>query len=49
MRKVIREIEVQAVTTFPVPVHAGKTIKTGTLRGVLRLAKIDLEALIEVL
>ena len=38
-----------SVTTFPVPVHAGKTIKKGTLRGILRkagLAPQDLAALL---
>jgi predicted RNA binding protein YcfA (HicA-like mRNA interferase family) len=31
------------VTTFPVPVHAGKTIKTGTLSGILRKANLNTE------
>ena len=37
------------VTTFPVPVHAGRIIKKGTLRGILRkvdLAPEDLAALL---
>ena len=36
-------------TTFPVPVHAGKTIKIGTLRGILRKAKMSEGRLIELL
>jgi len=32
-------------TTFPVPVHAGMTVKPGTLRGILRLARLDTEQL----
>jgi predicted RNA binding protein YcfA (HicA-like mRNA interferase family) len=35
--------------TFPVPVHAGKTVKIGTLKGILRKAKISEERLIELL
>ena len=35
--------------TFPVPVHAGKTIKIGTLKGILRKARISEERLIELL
>jgi len=31
--------------TFPVPVHAGKAIKEGTLRGILRKADISIERL----
>ncbi len=46
----LRRIEEDgSITTFPVPVHAGKTIKTGTLRGILRKAKTDPAALIAVL
>ena len=37
------------VTTFPVPVHAGKTIKTGTLRGILRKSGIDAKKLTDLL
>lgn len=37
------------VTTFPVPVHSGKMIKPGTLRGILRLARINVEQLIHLL
>ena len=32
-------------TTFPVPVHAGKTVKKGTLQGILRKAGLDAKAL----
>jgi len=35
--------------TFPIPVHKGKTLKTGTLRGILRKAGISVEQLIELL
>ena len=35
--------------TFPVPVHAGKTVKQGTLKGILRKANISVERLEEVL
>jgi predicted RNA binding protein YcfA (HicA-like mRNA interferase family) len=37
------------VTTFPVPVHAGRTLKRGTLHGILRKAGLDPEALSELL
>jgi predicted RNA binding protein YcfA (HicA-like mRNA interferase family) len=37
------------VRTFPVPVHAGRTVKKGTLRGVLRLADLDVDRLRELL
>ena len=37
------------VTTFPAPVHSGKMIKPGTLRGILRLARINVEQLIHLL
>jgi len=33
--------------TFPVPVHSGRTMKTGTLRGILRLAGMTVEELLE--
>jgi len=33
--------------TFPVPVHAGKIIKQGTLKGILRKANISAERLQE--
>ncbi len=36
-----------SVTTFPVPIHAGKTIKKGTLKGILRKADLSLEELLE--
>jgi predicted RNA binding protein YcfA (HicA-like mRNA interferase family) len=35
--------------TFPVPVHAGKILKTGTLKGILRLANISTEELVELI
>jgi predicted RNA binding protein YcfA (HicA-like mRNA interferase family) len=31
--------------TFPVPVHSGKTLKPGTLKGILRLAELTVEEL----
>ena len=31
--------------TFPVPVHAGKAIKQGTLKGILRKANVSVERL----
>ena len=36
-------------TTFPVPVHAGKTLKPGTLKGILRKADLDVEELLKIL
>lgn len=35
--------------TFPVPVHSGKTLKLGTLNGILRKAGITVDRLIELL
>ena len=35
--------------TFPVPVHKGKILKPGTLRGILRKAGISIERLWELL
>jgi len=35
--------------TFPVPVHKGKNLKPGTLKGILRKANISVERLIELL
>ena len=35
--------------TFPVPIHAGKIIKQGTLKGILRKADISMERLQELL
>jgi predicted RNA binding protein YcfA (HicA-like mRNA interferase family) len=35
--------------TFPVPVHKGKTLKTGTLKGIMRKADISVERLVELL
>lgn len=37
------------ITTFPVPVHKGKTIKRGTLFGILRKANIDPQDLSELM
>ena len=38
----MRRIEADGrATTFPVPVHSGKTIKRGTLYGILRKAGIE--------
>jgi predicted RNA binding protein YcfA (HicA-like mRNA interferase family) len=37
------------ICTFPVPVHAGKTIKRGTLHGILRKAGLSVEDLIELI
>lgn len=33
--------------TFPVPVHKGKTLKAGTLNGILRKAGVSTERLLE--
>lgn len=42
----LRRIESDGtVTTFPVPVHAGRTIKRGTLHGILRKAGLTIEQL----
>ena len=35
--------------TFPIPIHKGKTLKPGTLQGILRKAGISVERLIELL
>ncbi len=35
------------ITTFPVPVHSGKTIKKGTLSGILRKADLSIDELID--
>jgi len=35
--------------TFPVPVHEGKTLKPGTLKGILRKADVSVERLLELL
>jgi len=35
--------------TFPVPVHKGKILKPGTLRGILRKAGISVQELVELL
>ena len=44
-----RESPDGTVTTFPVPVHAGKTVKKGTLRGILRRAGLSPEDLASLL
>ena len=33
------------ITTFPVPIHAGRAIKRGTLKGILRKADLSAEDL----
>ena len=45
MRKYVKGEKV----TFPVPVHKGKTLKPGTLRGILRKADVAVERLLELL
>ncbi len=46
----LRRVETDGkVTTFPVPVHAGRIMKRGTLKGVLRLASMETVDLIELL
>jgi predicted RNA binding protein YcfA (HicA-like mRNA interferase family) len=45
MRKYVKGEKV----TFPVPVHKGKTLKPGTLRGILRKAGVAVERLLELL
>jgi hypothetical protein len=37
------------VITFPVPVHAGKTLKPGTLKGIFRIAGLEVENLLDFL
>jgi predicted RNA binding protein YcfA (HicA-like mRNA interferase family) len=37
------------VVTIPVPVHAGRIVKVGTLAGILRKAGIGRERLVELL
>jgi predicted RNA binding protein YcfA (HicA-like mRNA interferase family) len=44
-----REEDDGSFTTFPVPVHAGKTLKPGTLKGILRKADLDVEELLKLL
>ena len=42
----VRRIEADGqVTTFPAPVHAGRSLKPGTLTGILRKANLDVEQL----
>ena len=36
-------------TTFPVPVHTGRSLKPGTLKGILRKANLDVEQLLKLL
>ena len=43
--QVRREEPDGTVVTFPVPVHVGKSIKRGTLLGILRKAGMDIEEL----
>ena len=45
MRKFVKGDKV----TFPIPIHKGKTLKPGTLRGILRKAGISVERLTELL
>lgn len=46
----LRRLEANGkMTAFPVPVHAGKTIKKGTLNGILRKADLNVDDLIELL
>ncbi len=45
MRKYVKGEKV----TFPVPVHKGKTLKPGTLRGILRKADVTVARLLELL
>ncbi len=40
-----REEEDGTIRTFPVPVHTGKTVKKGTLKGILRKADLDIDNL----
>jgi len=47
--QVRREAADGRVTTFPIPVHAGKSLKKGTLRGILRKAGLTVEDLIDLL
>ncbi|HIQ01045.1 MAG TPA: addiction module toxin, HicA family [Anaerolineales bacterium] len=45
LRKVVEGRKI----TFPVPVHKGKILKPGTLRGILRLAGLSVTELEELL
>ena len=45
LRKFVEGVKV----TFPVPVHKGKTLKTGTFKGILRKADLAVERLGEIL
>jgi len=47
--QVRREESGGKVTTFPVPVHSGRNIKTGTLKGILRKASMSVDGLAELL
>jgi predicted RNA binding protein YcfA (HicA-like mRNA interferase family) len=47
--QVRREESNGTTRTFPVPVHSGRTIKKGTLKGILRLAGMDVERLLQLL
>jgi len=37
----VRKLTEEGKITFPVPVHKGKLLKTGTLKGILRIAGIS--------
>jgi len=45
----LRKVVAGRKITFPVPVHRGKTLKPGTLKGILRLAEISVAELEELL
>lgn len=45
----VRKILEGGKVTFPVPVHKGKLLKTGTLKGILRKAEISEDELKELL
>ena len=47
--QVRREEPDGTVTTFPVPVHAGQTLKKGTLSGILRKAGLGVDELVDLL
>jgi len=45
----VRKIFEDGKITFPVPVHKGKLLKTGTLKGILRIAGISEDELKDLL
>lgn len=47
--QVRREEPDGGITTFPVPLHSGKTIKKGTLKGILRKSRMEIEELKDLL